>query len=74
MPSVFQEEEKLEVFAYHGKSDQVISFGSGKATSEALRELGIDIELIALEGGHHVIFKSGKDKILTKLSDLVAQL
>ncbi len=52
-----------KVFAYHGKSDSVVSFGSGVNAAKLLRKHDVDVEFTAFDGGHQGIFRSMKSEI-----------
>ncbi len=52
-----------KVFAYHGKSDDVVSFGSGMNAAKLLREHGVDVKFTKFNGGHLGIFTNMKSEI-----------
>jgi len=52
-----------KVFAYHGKSDSVVSFDSGMVAAKLLREHDIDVEFTEFDGGHQGIFRNMKLEI-----------
>lgn len=67
-------QRKGEVQAYHGKSDSVVGFGSGKNAVNLLRGKGMRVNFTEFEGGHHGIFRQMKTEITDAVeSVLVAQ-
>ena len=52
-----------KVFAYHGKSDNVISISGGKEAVNILQANGVLVKLTEFDGGHHGIFTDMKTKI-----------
>lgn len=53
------------VYAYHGKSDEVVSFLDGKKAVNLLKKKGVGISFIEFESGHHGFF-SGMKLIITQ--------
>jgi len=56
-----------KVLAYHGKSDNVISFSSGKSAVSTLRNKDIKVEFIEFSTGHQGIFYEMKAPISQQL-------
>jgi len=56
-----------KVFAYHGKSDAVVSFSDGKNAYKLLKKNKVNINFIAFDGGHHAIFDQMKSEITAKV-------
>ena len=52
-----------EVFAFHGRSDDVISISGGKIAVNILRANGANVEFTEFAIGHHGIFTDMKTKI-----------
>ncbi|MEO0323794.1 MAG: esterase [Myxococcota bacterium] len=44
----------LPVFQSHGKDDMVLEYAGGAALHEALREAGLEAELVSFRGGHAI--------------------
>jgi len=52
-----------KVFAFHGKSDSVISLSGGKSAVQLLREKGVSVKFVEFDSGHHGIFQDMKTTI-----------
>ena len=52
-----------KVYAYHGKSDEVIAFSEGKKTFKLLKRKKVNICFTEFESGHHGIYTDMKPKI-----------
>ena len=53
-----------QVYAYHGKTDEVVAFSAGKAAVKLLEKKGGDVTFTAFDGGHHGIFTDMKSTII----------
>lgn len=62
------------VIAFHGRHDQLISFGSGTNAVEHLRQRGMHVELVTFDGGHVDIFRSANPKLLKQLEDALGDI
>jgi phospholipase/carboxylesterase len=63
--------EGAAVIAFHARNDQVIGFNNGKSAVRALIKIGLDAELITIDGGHPGIFRSGNKLLIEHLSDAI---
>lgn len=63
-----------KVYAYHGKSDNVLSVGGGRNAAEILSSKGIDVSLTEFDGGHLGIFKSMKTDITNAVEKKILSL
>jgi predicted esterase len=52
-----------KVYAYHGKSDQAVSFSSGQQAAKTLQESGVNVRFTEFDDGHHGLFTSMKSSI-----------
>ena len=55
----------------HGKGDENIAFSSGVAAVENLRKIGLNAEMVTLDGVHTDIFRSGKQILMNYLRDAI---
>lgn len=51
------------VFAYHGKSDRIVSINGGRSAAKLLQERGVNINFVEFPGGHHGMFTDMKKEI-----------
>ncbi len=51
------------VFAFHGKSDDIILFREGEKAANILKGRGVEVHFAAFEGGHHGVFTNMKATI-----------
>ena len=63
-----------EVFAFHGKNDNVISFSKGKAAVNILQDNGIKVNFTEFDGGHHGIFTDMKSTITQAIEQKIESL
>ena len=63
-----------KVFAYHGKSDAVVSFGSGMNAAKLLRNNNIDVNFTEFDGGHLGIFTNMKSEITQAIEQKLVTL
>ncbi len=59
------------VYAYHGKSDSVVSIGGGKTAVELLKQQNIAVEFIQFDGDHLGVFTNMKPQINKKIDQLI---
>jgi len=52
-----------KVHAYHGKSDEVVSFSAGKKAINLLKKKGVKVNFTEFESGHHGLFAEMKSEI-----------
>ncbi len=52
-----------KVYAYHGKSDEVIAFSEGKKTVNLLKKNKVSVCFTEFESGHHGLFAEMKSEI-----------
>ena len=62
------------VFAYHGKSDSVISISGGKQAVGILQANSVPVVFTEFDGGHHGLFKDMKTKITQDLEKRIEGL
>ena len=63
-----------EVYAFHGKSDKVISVAGGRNAVKILMSKGVNVHLAEFDGGHLGIFKSMKTKITNAVEEKILRL
>lgn len=51
------------VYAYHGKSDEVIPFSEAKKTVRLLKKKKVNVSFISFDNGHHGLFTDMKSEI-----------
>lgn len=61
----------VKVIAMHSKADGIIAFSTGAAAVESLKQIGLKAEMVTFDGDHTDIFRSGKQILMTHLSDAV---
>jgi len=66
--------EGAKVIAFHGTGDQLIAFDNGKSAVRTLQEMGVNAELVAIDGGHLGVFTSGNDLLLSHLSNALKEI
>ncbi|MFW5444305.1 MAG: alpha/beta hydrolase [Methylococcaceae bacterium] len=52
-----------EVYAYHGKADEVVSFAAGIKAFNLLKQKGVKVSFTEFESGHHGLFAEMKLEI-----------
>jgi predicted esterase len=62
------------VHAFHGKSDNVVSFSGGSNAVVILQEQGVDVEFTEFDGGHHGIFTNMKSQITKVVEEKIVSL
>lgn len=62
------------VFAYHGKSDNLVSIGAGKNAVKLLLENGVDIKFNEFSGGHLGLFTNMKTEITQAIEEKIEKL
>lgn len=62
------------VYAYHGKSDEVVSFLDGKKAANLLKKKGVGIRFIEFESGHHGFFSDMKLVITQNVEERLRSL
>jgi len=67
-------EPGAKVYAYHGKSDEVIAFSEGKKTFKLLKRKKVNICFTGFEGGHHGLFAEMKSEITLALEKKLAKI
>ena len=63
-----------KVFPYHGKSDNVLSFGGGKAAASLLKAKGVFVRFTEFDGGHLGIFTTMKAAITQAVEEKIVML
>jgi len=63
-----------KVFAYHGKNDNVLGLGGGKAAVSILKSKGIHVRFIEFEGDHLGIFTNMKASITQAIEEKIVTL
>ena len=62
------------VCAYHGKSDEVVSFSAGKVAVKLLKKKGINVSFTEFESGHQGIFTDMKVAITQAIESKLQSL
>ncbi len=62
------------VFSFHGRQDNVVSFSSGSNASKLLQQNGITVIFTEFDGGHLGFFRSMKSEITTLIEDKLQTL
>ncbi len=62
------------VFAYHGKSDSVVSVNGGRNAKKLLRKYGVTIKYKEFDGGHHGLFTDMKSEITHTIEKKMGRL
>jgi len=52
-----------KVYAYHGRSDEVVPFSSGKKAVNLLKNKGVNVNFTEFGSGHHGLFAEMKSEI-----------
>ncbi len=63
-----------EVYAFHGRNDNVISITGGKNAVSILQAKGVNVKLTEFNGNHHGIFTVMKSKITRVIEQKIASL
>lgn len=63
-----------KVFAYHGKTDQVVPFSAGKKAVNILKKKGVNISFTKFEGGHLALFGDNKFQITLAVEEKIKNL
>ena len=63
-----------EVFAFHGKDDNVISISGGRNAVKLLRSKGVEVDLTEFNSGHHGIFTDMKSTISQAIEEKIDSL
>ena len=63
-----------KVYAYHGKSDEVIPFSEGKKTVNLLKKKKVSVSFIEFEGSHRGIFSDMKSEITHAIEEKLNRL
>ena len=63
-----------KVFAYHGKSDELIPFSEGKKTFKLLKRKKVNICFTEFECGHHGLFAEMKSEITQTVENKLKSL
>jgi predicted esterase len=63
-----------EVHAFHGKSDNVVALGGGKAAASLLQAKGVHVTLTEFAGGHLGIFTDMKSEITQTVDQQLERL
>lgn len=58
-----------KVYAYHGKSDDVIPFSEGKKTVNLLKKKKVNVSFTEFEGGHHGVFTDMKSPLTQAIEE-----
>ena len=63
-----------QVFAYHGKSDQVVPFSAGKKAEKILKKKNIQVNFTGFESGHLGVFSDMKSEITRTVEEKLENL
>jgi len=63
-----------KVFAYHGKSDEVVSFSAGQKAISLLKKKGVNVNFTEFEGGHNGLFSEMKPEITQEVEKKLISL
>ncbi|MCB1586071.1 MAG: hypothetical protein R3F25_03365 [Gammaproteobacteria bacterium] len=64
LPDNINTDYSCKVKAYHGKTDNVVSFSGGEFAISEIQKHTNSAELVSVDGDHHVIFRDYKKMIL----------
>jgi len=74
VPDNIATDNRCHVLAFHGKSDQVVSYSGGEYAIKQLKKYSKNITLISFDGGHQGVFLNYKQMAFDKISERIRTL
>ena len=62
------------VYAYHGKTDNVVPFSAGKKAIKLLKKNRVNVTFTEFESGHHGFFNDMKSQITLAIEEKLMNL